>query len=141
MERPSHEHRALALVYARTDTDDGQMSWEAIEKQKHRCRSAIAQLGARVVGEFVDVGELGHRINRGGLNQLLAYVEEREVDLVAVSSMDRLARRTEAISDLLLRLNEHGTRVLIAEDDAVIDVLLPTDAETSNETNEGGDDE
>lgn len=138
MERPNPTDKATeaaAVTYARLARDDGSRVWESIERQQASCRAAAARLGARVVAEFVDLGEPGTSTNRPGLNRLLAQADE--VDYLAVSSMDRLARRAEVISDLLLRLREHGVKVLLADSDSVIDVQLPTDLRAPD----GGDHE
>lgn len=127
MSRP--ELRPTAAAYARTTHNDGTRSWDQIERQQQANAAAASRLGASVVAGFVDVGHPGDKTNRPGLNHLLAYAAEERLDYVAVSSIDRLATKSEELTYLLLRLKSLGVNVLMADHDTVIELVLPSDLE------------
>ena len=125
-ERPS------VAVYSRLARDDGQRSWDAMERQQQACAASATRIGAHVVASFVDLGQSGTSTDRPGLNYLFAYAEEQPIDYLAVSSIDRLARKPKHLDYLLMRLHKLGTRVLTADSDTAIELVLPPDLEVLN---------
>lgn len=128
MERPP-EHMPTAAAYARTDHDDGTRTWDSIDRQQQNNSAAATRLGIQIVAGFVDIGQRGNKTNRPGLNHLLAHAEERPFDYVAVNSIDRLATKSDELTNLLLRLKTLGVNVLMADHDTVIELVLPSNLE------------
>ena len=97
-----------AVVYLRVSTAqqakrDGSPEGYSIPFQRDACRRKAESLGALVVDEYVDIGESGTSAERPALQAMLARVqEERDVDIVIVHKVDRLARSRE--DDLMISL-------------------------------------
>lgn len=138
-----NELEPTAVSYARTDQDDGQRSWERIARQHQVNSESARRLGIHVVASFFDLGQPGDTTNRLGVNDLLRHVEDRPVDYAVVSSIDRLADKAEQLNYLLLRLKRLGVNVLMADQDTVIELVLPSDLEAihSSEPRQEVDDE
>jgi site-specific DNA recombinase len=80
---------------ADTDYDPEGFSLPSQRKQNER---KAAELGADIVAEFVDSGGSGRSINRKDLQRMLGFLEEdRHVDYVIVSYIDRFARRLSEV--------------------------------------------
>ena len=127
---PERDERPFTgVAYARTARDDGQLSRDKVERQQQTNAAAATRLGIQVVAGFVDIGQPGTRTSRPGLNHLLAHVEDTPVDYIAVSSIDRLARGSEELTYLLMRLHALGVNVLMSDTDTVIELVLPSDME------------
>lgn len=83
----------------------------SIPAQRDANRRQAHGLGALVAAEFIDRGQSGRNTNRPGLQRMLAYLIEHQVDYVIVHKLDRLARSradditiTQAIHDAGARL-------------------------------------
>ena len=62
-------------------------------RSREACARKAEGLGAEVVEEYVDRGESARSADRPGLKQMLARIEsERDIDLLIVHKVDRLAR-------------------------------------------------
>lgn len=107
------EH-ALAVTYLRAP--DANM----LSRQRDHCRRAAAQLGAQIVGEYVDIGSSAAS-HRPGLDGVLARLHEPPpVRYVLVDRLDRLTRRTDealAISDTI---TGNGAQLVQASDGGAI---------------------
>jgi Resolvase, N terminal domain len=86
---------------SRPGSDDSQ-SELPIKGQRILCRRAATRLEAEIVGEFVD--EYLSRPSRPGLHQALDLVEQRQLDYLIVSSLDRLALDVNEAFDISWRL-------------------------------------
>ena len=87
-----------AVLYLRVSTErqarsGGEKEGYSIPAQREAGRRKAASLGAEVVEEYVDAGASAKSADRVGLQSMLARLEEeRDVDLVIVHKLDRLAR-------------------------------------------------
>ncbi|MEO7015782.1 MAG: recombinase family protein [Leifsonia sp.] len=87
-----------AVVYLRVSTSrqgatkNGEAEGYSIPAQRSACERKVADLGAEVVQEFVDAGASARSADRDGLQALLAYLVNGQVDYVLVHKLDRLAR-------------------------------------------------
>jgi site-specific DNA recombinase len=86
-----------AVVYLRVSTSrqatkNGEAEGYSIPAQRSACERKVADLGAEVVQEFVDAGASARSADRDGLQALLAYLADGQVDYVLVHKLDRLAR-------------------------------------------------
>jgi DNA invertase Pin-like site-specific DNA recombinase len=122
--------RTECVFYARASTKKQE---DSVPIQREWAERAAAQHGLAVVQSFADEGIPGDEIAfRPGLQQLLAYVEERAgrgspVPVLLVYDADRISRassiRTGAI---LTRLLDAGTSRMVTND-GVIDLTEDTD--------------
>src|SRR5215469_2910306 len=106
---------AVAL-YARVSTDR-QAEAKTIEQQVDALRTYAAQQGwlAAAEHEYRDDGYSGARLDRPALDRLRDAVMQGAVDLVLVTSPDRLARRYAYQVWLLEEFERLGCRVLFLE--------------------------
>ncbi len=91
------EHPPTAVIYLRVSTKDqatrgGETEGFSIPAQRDACRRKASTLGAVVVEEFADRGESARSSRRPGLQEMLAYVAQEQVQYVIVHKVDRLAR-------------------------------------------------
>ena len=85
-------------LYARVSTQD-----QHPEAQLQPLRDYAQRRGAEAV-EFVDHGVSGRKDRRDALDRLMAAVQRREVDAVAVTKLDRLARSVRHLTNLAAEL-------------------------------------
>lgn len=105
MNKPSEKTRLA--VYARVSTET-----QNLEPQLIELRAAAAQRGLSVLHEITDVIS-GSKASRTGLDRLMAMVEAREVDVIMVVKLDRLARSLANFVRLTATLDEHGVALII----------------------------
>lgn len=134
------ERKFTAAAYARTDHDHGKQSWDDINRQQSTNSAAATRMGIQVVAGFVDIGQPSDQIDRPGIRHLLAYAEQHPFDYAIVASIDRLAENAEHLNPLLLRLAELGIKVLMADHDTEIELVLPSNTDVARQP-EGGDHE
>jgi len=85
----------------------------SIPAQREACQSKAAELDAEVVAEYVDRGESAKTADRPELKALLARLEEkRDLDLVIVHKVDRLARNRYDDATITYALQEAGAELV-----------------------------
>lgn len=94
-------------IYARVSTEQ-----QSLQPQLVELRSAAAALGLTVAYEITDVIS-GSKASRTGLDKLMAMVEAREVDIIMVVKLDRLARSLANFVRLTAVLDEHEVALII----------------------------
>ena len=87
----------LAVSYLRVSTREqaergGTTEGFSIPAQREANQRKAAELGARVVREFVDAGESARSADRDGLREMLAFIAATRVTFCIVHKLDRLAR-------------------------------------------------
>ena len=87
----------LAVSYLRVSTREqaergGTDEGFSIPAQREANARKAAELGARVVPEFVDAGESARSADRDGLQGMLAFITATRVTFCIVHKLDRLAR-------------------------------------------------
>jgi DNA invertase Pin-like site-specific DNA recombinase len=102
----------LRVSHAESARRNGEAEGYSLPVQRDQCRSKAGQLGAVVSEEFIDPGKTGTTMNRAGLQNLLAYVNEHHPTYVIVYKLDRLAR--QLLDSLLIRrqLDAVGTQLV-----------------------------
>lgn len=90
------------LTYSRVSTERDQSP----EAQRAELARYCVARGWEMTEEVVDHGYSGGTDQRPGLKRLLALVRAREVDVVVVTKLDRLAR---SLRHLITLLDEFGT--------------------------------
>ena len=86
-----------AVSYLRVSTREqaergGTEEGFSIPAQREANQRKAAELGARVVREFVDAGESARSADRDGLKDMLAFIAATRVQFCIVHKLDRLAR-------------------------------------------------
>jgi DNA invertase Pin-like site-specific DNA recombinase len=107
-------------LYLRVSTNS-----QTVENQRRELLDAASRHGWEIVGEYRDEGISGAkgRDKRPALDKLLKAVARREVDLIAVWSVDRLGR---SLQDLIGTLGElHAKRVDLYLHQQGIDTSTP----------------
>ncbi|QUC56978.1 recombinase family protein [Streptomyces sp. A2-16] len=100
---------ALAVAaYMRVSTAE-QMRRYGIPAQADATRTFVERRSNwRLAGSWEDLGESGATTSRPGLNELLAEIAVGRVDVVLVSSLDRLGRTEAAIWRCLWQIEDAG---------------------------------
>ncbi|MDH6587631.1 DNA invertase Pin-like site-specific DNA recombinase [Streptomyces sp. SAI-133] len=100
---------ALAVAaYMRVSTAE-QKTRYGIPAQADATRTFVERRSKwRLAGSWEDLGESGATTSRPGLNELLAEITEGRVDVVLVSSLDRLGRTEAAIWRCLWQIEDAG---------------------------------
>lgn len=107
--------RALApgsriALYARVSTTD-----QTTDPQLFGLRRYAEGRGLSVAREFVDHGVSGARDSRPALDALTKACKRREVDAVAVTKLDRLARSVRHLTALGAELEALGVELIVVE--------------------------
>ena len=87
----------LAVSYLRVSTREqaergGTEEGFSIPAQREANARKAAELGARIVREFIDAGESARSADRDGLQDMLAFIAATRVQFCIVHKLDRLAR-------------------------------------------------
>jgi DNA invertase Pin-like site-specific DNA recombinase len=92
-------------IYTRVSTDS-----QTVENQHLELRAVAERLGWFVVAELADEGISGAkgREQRPAFDRLMQMVTRREIDLIAVWSVDRLGRSLQNLIGFLNEINERG---------------------------------
>ena len=107
-----------AVIYLRVSTaqqaeTDRDGEGYSIPAQREACFRKAALLGAEVVEEYVDKGESARSADRPALQLLLRrLVEQRDIDLVIVHKVDRLARSRADDVTIHVVIREAGAQLV-----------------------------
>jgi len=107
-----------AGLYGRVSTGE-----QSTESQLHALRR-YAEARGWGVQEFIDHGVSGARERRPALDRLVKAARARQIDIVAVTKLDRLARSTHHLVTLGRELAELGVDLVVL--DQQIDTTTPT---------------
>ncbi len=111
-----------AVIYLRVSTKeqserDGDPEGYSIPGQREACLRKAESLGAVVVDEYVDRGESARSANRPQLQRMLQRFEsERDIDMLIVHKVDRLARNRADDVQITLALEASGVRLVSASE-------------------------
>lgn len=102
--------RVSTAAQADTDYDPEGFS---IKAQREACARKAQELGAVVVEEYVDRGESAKSADRPGLKRLLGRLaEDKDVDVVIVHKVDRLARNRADDVKINLAIRQSGAQLV-----------------------------
>lgn len=104
-----------ALLYARVSTADKGQDWQA---QLEELRAVAAQRGWQVVGYTYDVTS-GTKADRPGLKAILEKCRAGNVDILAATATDRIARSAKNLIDLVDQLDALGVKLACTREGAV----------------------
>jgi DNA invertase Pin-like site-specific DNA recombinase len=96
-----------AALYIRVSTVD-----QHPETQLHDLRQFASQRGLQIVEEYTDHGISGARARRPALDKLMEDARRHRFDVLLVWSIDRLARSTKHLLQVLDELNGLGIQFL-----------------------------
>lgn len=92
-----------AAIYVRVSTDEQATQGYGLDVQRARCKAMAEAKGWPVVAEYADEGISGtlDATARPGLADMLAAVHLGEIDAVVVLALDRLARSTRLVLEIV----------------------------------------
>ena len=111
-----------AVLYLRVSTEeqadtDYNAEGYSLPAQREACVRIADQLGATVVGEYVDRGESAKSAKRPELQRMLKRLQEQgDVDYVIVHKIDRLARNRRDDVEIDLVIRSSGARLVSASE-------------------------
>src|SRR5579875_3350361 len=111
-----------AVLYLRVSTEeqadtDYNTEGYSLPAQREACVRLSDQLGATVVGEYVDRGESAKSAKRPELQRMLKRLQEQaDVDYVIVHKVDRLARNRKDDVEIDLVIRSSGARLVSASE-------------------------
>ena len=101
------------LLYARVSTDKQAQKGLSIPAQIEAMREYARRNNWRVIGHFVDEGESAKTADRPQLKQLIQHCKEnKDVDMVIVHKIDRLARNLIDYATIKAILKQKGIRLV-----------------------------
>src|SRR5262245_58143364 len=89
-------------IYTRVSTPD-----QTVDNQLAELRQAAERHNWTITAEYTDVAS-GAKVKRPGLDALVLAIKRREVDAVAVSSLDRLGRNLRHVLEVIALLEAKG---------------------------------
>ena len=93
------------------------------DQQLRTLRDYCRGRGWTDVREFVDAGISGTREHRPALDNLLAEVKARRVDVVMVATFDRLGRSLPHLVEVLELFRDQGVECISLADDAPLGAI------------------
>jgi DNA invertase Pin-like site-specific DNA recombinase len=101
-----------AIGYVRVSTDRQAEKGVSLEAQAEKIRAMAVVHGAELLDVIVDGGESAKSLQRPGMTQLLALVDNRKVQAVIVAKLDRLTRSVGDLCELLARFERCGVSLI-----------------------------
>jgi site-specific DNA recombinase len=103
-----------AAIYLRVSTDEQATDGYGLDVQRTRCAAMCAAKGWTVVNEYADEGISGTKdaTGRPGLAAMLNAAQAGEIDAVVVLALDRLARKTRLVLELVETLTAANVAVV-----------------------------
>jgi len=101
------------LLYARVSTDKQAQKDLSIPAQIAAMKEYARRNGWKVIGHFIDEGESAKTANRPELKNLIQYCKEnKNIDVVIVHKIDRLARNLIDYATIKAILKQKGIRLV-----------------------------
>jgi ribosomal protein L7Ae-like RNA K-turn-binding protein len=111
------------VLYARSRADQKAEETKSVRQQLTSLKQMAHDQGWQVVSQFIDRGSSADDVKRPGLQRLLAFCEAHKVDLVLVSTMDRLVRSPQVQIKLFQDLTKRGVRVRASDTPSFLEQL------------------
>ncbi len=101
------------LIYLRVSTKEQAEGGYSIAAQKEGCLKHIKDNGWNFVDEYADRGESARSAHRPQLQEMLHLLKEnKEIDVILVHKIDRLARNVEDHAAIRAILRKNNTRLV-----------------------------
>lgn len=118
--------------YCRCSSDDqAEGDFSTIQVQQNLNRAYVQKAGGTLVAELIDEGKTGTNLERAGWRKLIALASKREIDVVVVTYMSRLARG-DAYNAAEYLLREKRVRVEMVEESFTDDLAGRMQKRTKN---------
>ncbi len=110
--------RFRAVIYLRVSTAKQAGRAEdpegySLPAQREACERKAEQLGAEIVGTYVDKGESAKTAERPEFQRMLAHIREnQDVDYVILDKIDRFARNRRDDANLMFELKACGAQLV-----------------------------
>ena len=113
-----NEEKKRAAIYTRVSTTDQADKGYGLDVQKERCRGMIISKGWTEVGLYEDAGISGTYgpAKRPALARMISDIEGGKIDVVVVNSLDRLARKTILVLELVNKFLELGVSIVSSKE-------------------------
>lgn len=108
-----------AAIYVRVSTTD-----QHPEVQLNPLRDYSQARGFEVVAEHVDHGVSGAKASRPQLDKMMAAARRRDLDVIVIAKLDRLARSVQHLVSVASELESLGVDLVVR--DQAIDTSTPT---------------
>lgn len=95
------------VIYARVSTDE-----QTVEQQIESLREDCRRYGWDIVAEIADTIS-GGTFSRKGLDQLMALVRRKKIDLIICHKLDRLGRSLPHLAQMIGEFESHGIGLFI----------------------------
>lgn len=105
-------HDMKAVGYVRVSTDRQAERGVSLDAQMERVKAMATVQGAELTDVIVDGGESAKSLQRPGVQQVLALVEQRAVSAVIVAKLDRLTRSVKDLCGLLELFEKKGVALI-----------------------------
>jgi len=105
-----------AVLYARVSTKRQATEGFSLDQQIERLREHAAEHGYEVVGEYLDPGHSGAKLERPGMDLVRDRVQSGGIDLVLAQDRDRFARMPELVYLLKYEFAKHGCKLRALND-------------------------
>jgi DNA invertase Pin-like site-specific DNA recombinase len=116
--------------YVRVSTQEQSDSGAGLEAQRQAIEAEAARREWELVSVYVDVGVSGKSLNRPGLADALAAVENGDAAAIIVQKLDRLSRSVHDFAGLMQRAQRRGWALVAM--DLAIDTTTPTGGLVAN---------
>lgn len=116
MSNSTGSDRRRAALYVRVSTLDQARHGTSVGAQVARLTKHADQVGWDVAGVFADEGVSGGQKSRPALDQLRRAVEDDDVDVVAVTKLDRMGRSLRDLLELVDDFLAAGVTVVSLDD-------------------------
>ena len=104
-----------AVIYARISLDRD-LEEKGVNRQVNRCKELAKFHGLQVVDEFVDNDRSAYRdVGRPAYEDMIARLEQGDIDYVLVFHVDRLTRRIQTLIHLMEVLKRNHVKVLATD--------------------------
>lgn len=105
-----------AVLYARVSTNKQAENGHGLDAQRNRLEEFAGQRNLDVIAVVADEGESGTTMERDGMQRVLRFVHDREVDAVVVTKADRVSRNVRDLLNLSAMLEQHGVALVTADE-------------------------
>ena len=99
-----------AAVYARTATTQENGPNFAMAEQIHQCKEYCIRKGYQVTDVYEEVGS-GNKADRKAVLTALNKAQAGKFEVLVIRDFNRLARKTELLTNLIERFDEAGVKV------------------------------
>lgn len=104
------------VTYGRVSSHEQAEHGTSLADQRRRLTARALDDGHEHVQHFEDGGRTGGSMDRPGLTALRALVARGGIDVVYSTKMDRVARSTRDLANLLHELADHGCALKLIDD-------------------------